>query len=46
MQNNTQTDKKTLKRREDLGWANLKNQLDIELPQKKKDKRVLWVVFY
>ncbi|MBP8097612.1 MAG: hypothetical protein KAZ27_20045, partial [Saprospiraceae bacterium] len=45
MQNNTQTDKKTLKRREDLGWANLKNQLDIELPQKKKDKRVLWVVF-
>lgn len=45
MQKNTQTDKITLKRREDIGWINLKNQLDIELPQKKRDRRFLWLFF-
>jgi hypothetical protein len=32
--------------REDLGWLRLRNQLDIEMPQKKKRRGLLWLIFF
>ncbi len=40
-------DTKTIQHREDAGWARMRSQLDIEMPEKrKKDRGILWLFIF